>query len=136
MKNLAQNKYQKSPKHRGTHLFHPGNKVPAYHSSGLKTYKKILSPLRDLKIINLQLLSDTIKKVSPANDSLFTGNSIILNNTEIILENGLANVKQLRFRFRDLRELLEGLYKERILNCTKDEVFFIENRYKKSCLKR
>jgi hypothetical protein len=146
MKKQTNNKYRGTrfeavPKHKDTFPFHPGNEIaeidrlPAYHGSGKKEYKRVLPPLRDSLQIDLAVLTDTIRKIAPANDPTFSGNSIVINGTEVSFSDGLANVKQMRFRYQDLRYLLNNLQQERILICSKDEILFIIHEYKKKCLK-
>lgn len=127
-------------KHPGTFPFHPGNeaieadRVPAFNSSGRKEYKRILPPIRDRRIIDFEMLAQAIQKIAPGNIAEPINAGIILNGETVsVKKTGLATVNKLIFRFNDCREFIDNLQKERILNCSPDECYFIEVKYKQLC---
>jgi len=139
MKRQLKNKYQGTkfqavPKHSGTYPFHPGNaialdEIPAYHSSGLKTYVRHLRPVRNQKDIDVRLLSSLINKRINGNHAEIIPGGIKLNQFNIKIKEGLAICDGLRFRFSDLREFLLELRKERILLCDIEDIRVIKLDY-------
>ena len=137
MKRLPPNKYR--PKHRGMPAFHPGNivvapvendKIPSYHSSGLKTYVRKFPPARNEKLINVPLLCVLLKQITPQNAVSGLSDGIVINERTMTLSEGLAVVDQkLKFRFADLKDLLSNLVLEGILAANKHDVKDIKFRY-------
>ena len=143
MRRLSKNKYQGTkfaavPKHINTFEFHPGNKVveaeldrvPAYHSSGLKTYVRKFPKARNEKVLNVPLLCTMIKKIVPQNDVSGLSDGLLINGIKLILTEGLATVTgKVKFRFTDLRDLLSNLAMDGILGANKYDVKEIKYWY-------
>lgn len=132
MRQLRQTRYTKS-KHLHTYPFHPGNiievdRIPAYNTQG-KTYKRILPPIRDQQIINISLLCILLNKLVPHNQIECIESGISINKTEVTISEGLVSFRKLKFRFRDLKELLLNLIQEQILIANLLDVKAIKDRY-------
>ncbi|HEY5125300.1 MAG TPA: hypothetical protein VIK14_16335 [Ignavibacteria bacterium] len=135
MRKIQQTRY--TIKHKSTSAFHPGNKVPevakmpAYNSAS-KPYVRKLPAMRDKRIIDISLLAAIMNRITPGNSIELSGEGLIINKTEISIGTGIASTKHMKFRFLDLRDLLDQFLQEGILICNKLDLRVIKDRYFKA----
>jgi hypothetical protein len=68
------------------------NKIPGYHSSGRIEYVRHLPPIRDEKIIDVQILKDVCPDI---------------DFDKIQIDYGICTADKIRFRFKNVIELLK-----------------------------
>ena len=114
MKPLSKHKF-KIPYH-GEVVTPVSDRIPAYNSSGLKTFTRILPPLRNKARIDIPKLYTTLRQIMPQVPIECAINGIIIDDIEItIISEGLASFKKVKFRFRDIKDLLTNLIQAKIL---------------------
>jgi hypothetical protein len=140
MKARAQNRI-KQIKEMVTHS-HPVNEVPdripTYRGSGKPVeYVRHLPPIRDPKQIDLHMLAEVIRELAPENRVSVFFNSIELNGNEVKLDfsKGMGTAGALKFRYTDLRDLLEILEFEGVLHCPHKIAVKMSQIYRERCLK-
>lgn len=99
MKRKSKNKYL------GTKFNAVPKHIPAYHGSGTTEVKKILPPLRDHRDIDVTILSEVMNEVAPDFDM-----------SQLKLTPGLCEIRKLKFRFDNLKNLLKNLQQEGYLD--------------------
>jgi hypothetical protein len=95
MKKQVKNKYlekYKTTSDVSSSIKRDPNKIPGYHSSGRIEYVRHLPPIRDEKIIDVQIL----KEVCPGIDF-----------DKIVIEYGICTANKIRFRFKNVIELIK-----------------------------
>ena len=94
-------------------------KIPTYRGSGrVQEFKRILPPLRDKTIIDMGILSGVIIEMS-----------LELDLNRLSLHNGICEVNKLKFRYKDLFDLIRTLRNELIINCSDQTLRIVEFRY-------
>lgn len=129
-----------NPKHKHTFPFHPGNniatvepdRVPASHISGVKTRMKQLPPIRNRKIIDLNILCPLLQKYVPKSGALVCPGGLVVHSVEIKVFEGYASTESVKFRFRDVFEFLLNLKMEHLLNCNRADIKLIKDDYNKN----
>jgi hypothetical protein len=139
MKKVIKNRYsgtkfQAVPKHPETFTFHVNSSentsIPAYHSSGLKTYVRTLPPVRNQRLIAIMALYNCLTEIVPQNDVSVHPEGLVINGKTVEILEGLAVISgKIKFRFVDLLELLETLRQEGVLICRKQDLFSIRKSY-------
>ena len=115
MKPLSKHKF-KIPYHPGNAIPEVTDRLPSYNSSGLKTFVRKLPPLRNQQVVNIPALHDALHQIVPQMPIECAINGIIIDDIEItIISEGLASFKKVKFRFRDLKDLLTNLIQAKIL---------------------
>jgi len=128
MKNRSKNK------HGEAFPFHPGNEMsevismPAYNSAG-KEYKRILPKVRNQEIINTSILCALLQKLVPQNKVEIISGGLKINSLDITISEGIVITKTMKFRFRDLKDLLDNLVQENILIGNKLDLITIKHHY-------
>ena len=103
-------------------------KIPAYNTQG-KEYKRVLAPIRDQRVINLPVLVTALQDITTANKIELLIGGLRINGTTIILREGLCSYDTIRFRFVDVKDLLDNLAQERILNASRGELSYAKRIY-------
>ena len=132
MKPLSKHKFT-FPFVRGTEVADV-TKMPSYSSSGLKTYKRILPPVRNNKVINISVLYTVLTEMLPLASCQALKNGILINNNLVIINEGIATAHKTRFRFTNLADLLGNLCQLNILPSNFD-VPHARDKYYKSFIK-
>ena len=115
MKPLSKHKF-KIPHHPGNVTPQVTDRIPAYHSSGLQTYIRKLPPMRNQQAIDIPALYSALRQIMSQVPIECAINGIIIDDIEItIISEGLASFKKVKFRFRDLKDLLTNLIQAKIL---------------------
>ena len=92
------------------------DRIPAYNSSGLKTFVRKLPPLRNQQVVNIPALHDALHQIVPQMPIECAINGIIIDDIEItIISEGLASFKKVKFRFRDIKDFITNLIQAKIL---------------------
>jgi len=102
--------------------------MPAYNTQG-KEYKRVLPPIRDQRIINLPVLVTALQDIKSENKVELLIGGVRINGTTIILREGLCSYDTIRFRFVDVKDLLDNLAQERILNASRGELSYAKRIY-------
>jgi hypothetical protein len=124
------------PKHRNAFNFIPGNvappemssKIPAYNTQG-KTFKRVLPAMRNLKLIDLNVLIPIIKEITPQNLVNVIPGGFSCNGNNVNLREGLATIEGMKFRYSDVYELLSNLIQAKMLDADKYELRNIRKKY-------
>ena len=109
------------PKHRHTYSFYKGNasevtdKIPAYHSSGLKQYTRKIPPLQNKLLVNVTTLCTVLNEMLPQAICEAYPEGILINGDIVVIGEGIATAQRTRFRFKDLADFLGNLCQLSIL---------------------
>lgn len=134
MKQLKESKYETkfnrggiTKVHQGTYPFVKGNdlaplvinKLPAYKGSGRPVeYKRVLPPMRDRRDIDLEILAQVLTDVLPEFDY-----------KKINICNGICSYKHMKFRYKNLVDLLYILRQEKAFDCNDRTIDSLDFRY-------
>ena len=118
----------------------PTTKIPAYRGSGRpQEYKRILPPVRNLREIDTALLCELINHFLPGRGAHTNiKDRFTVNGYEVRLDpdKGLATVPgKIKFLYNDIRDLLDTLQREDVLDCSGQMIFVIGARYHKKTSK-
>ena len=91
--------------------------------------------MRDPLKIDLQSLALAINSIAPHSTAHVTGESLVLDDVIIKLNNGIIIIGKTKTRYRSLKELIDILHREHILVCKMEQVFEIAHEYNRLCLK-
>ncbi|HAX61153.1 MAG TPA: hypothetical protein DCX95_01135 [Elusimicrobia bacterium] len=101
----------------------------------MKTFQRF-PPERNPKIIDVPLLCSLMKKFARRNSVSLTPDGLNINGTEFTFKEGFASSEKLKFRFRDVFDLLHNLKGEKILSCRMEDLYSIKIEYHKIMIKR
>lgn len=90
------------------------DKIPAYNSAG-KEYKRILPPIRNRKIIEVDRLAKLLEQHSPTDVIQWNGVSLAINGIPLTFTEGVCKSKRVTFAFTELWDCLRQLRYEKIL---------------------
>lgn len=85
--------------------------------------------MRNQKVIVIPILCPLLIRFAPQNEIECNNYSIKINQVGVHLAEGIASCKKMKFRFRDLFELLEMLRQEQILICKTSDLHRIKQEY-------
>ena len=88
-----------------------------------------MAVMRDQQNINLAALVTALKDITSENRTELLIGGVRINNTTILLREGIASYNVTRFRFTDLKDLLQNLVKEGILNAKPGELHIVKHNY-------
>ena len=97
--------------------------------SAIRTKTKKMAVMRDQQNINLAALVTALKDITSENRIELLIGGIRLNNITVILRQGLASYNETRFRYTDLKDLLQNLVKEGILFAKPGELHIVKHNY-------
>ena len=105
-------------RHAGAYQF---NTMPAYHSDGKGEYIRHLPPLRDHRIIDLQILSEVL-----------AGMELSLDIDSLAwIATGLCEAGKSRFRYVDLTDFLKQLKQNGFFDYNDETIKIVAFRYNK-----
>ena len=84
---------------------------------------------QDQRNIDLAALFTAFDGIVSTNKIELLIGGLRLNNVTIIIRQGLASYNTTQFRFTDLKDLLQNLVKEGILNAKPGELHILKNNY-------
>jgi hypothetical protein len=111
------------PKHRHTFAYVPGNVVTP------PEIVKHLPPKRDQKVISTTTLCILLRRIVPQNAVSCLQDGIVINGNTVIISEGIATIRTMKFRFKDVWDLLMNLRQERMLDCDSADLKTIRLEY-------
>ena len=91
--------------------------------------KNSITTVRSQRNIDLAALVTALKGITSENWIELLIGGVRVNNVTIILREGLASYNETRFRYTDLKELLDNLILEGILNAAPGEIHIVKHNY-------
>ena len=90
------------------------DKIPAYNTAG-KEYKRILPPIRNRKIIDVDKLAALLQQHTTTDGIQWNGVSLSINGIPLTFLEGVVKSKRVTFAFTELWDCLRQLRYEKIL---------------------